>query len=339
MELNERKLNILKAIVKDYIDTAEAVGSRTISKKHDLGVSAATIRNEMADLEELGYLIQPHTSAGRVPSEKGYKLYVNSLMGNAELSDKEKIIIEKCIRKNVSNIKDLIHETSKLLSQLTNYTTVAVTKSLVNQSNIKHIQLVSMNDNKILLIVVTDKGDIKNAYISNDSYLEQSKLNLISDNLTKRLSGKSITEIDNKLIAFIKYEISEYSILVENLINALNFNIVEDDLSVSLNGATNIFNYPEFNDVIKAKSFLNMLEQKETITTMVKSKGIQKDNINIIIGSDNDCDIAKECSVVTATYNIDKDLVGRISFIGPTRMDYARIYAIVNYMSLLFNRK
>lgn len=339
MELNERKLNILKAIVKDYIDTAEAVGSRTISKKHDLGVSAATIRNEMADLEELGYLIQPHTSAGRVPSEKGYKLYVNSLMGNAELSDEEKIIIEKCIRKNVSNIKDLIHETSKLLSQLTNYTTVAVTKSLVNQSNIKHIQLVSMNDKKILLIVVTDKGDIKNAYISNDSYLEQSKLNLISDNLTKRLSGKSITEIDNKLIAFIKYEISEYSMLVENLINALNFNIVEDDLSVSLNGATNIFNYPEFNDVIKAKSFLNMLEQKETITTMVKSKGIQKDNINIIIGSDNDCDIAKDCSVVTATYNIDKDLVGRISFIGPTRMDYARIYAIVNYMSLLFNRK
>lgn len=339
MELNERKLNILKAIVKDYIDTAEAVGSRSISKRYDLGISAATIRNEMADLEELGYLIQPHTSSGRVPSEKGYKLYVNSLMGNTELSDEEKIIIEKCIKQNVSNIKDLIHETSKLLSQLTNYTTVAVTKGLVNQSNIKHIQLVSMNNNEILLIVVTDKGDIKNAYISNDSYLEQSKLNLISDNLTKRLEGKSITEIDNNLIAFIKYEISEYSILIDNLINALSFNIVEDDLSVSLNGATNILNYPEFNDVIKARSFLNMLEKKETITTMVKSKGIQKDNINITIGSDNDCEIAKECSIVTATYNIDKDLVGKISFIGPTRMDYARIYAIVNYMSLLFNMK
>lgn len=339
MELNERKLNILKAIVKDYIDTAEAVGSRSISKRYDLGISAATIRNEMADLEELGYLIQPHTSSGRVPSEKGYKLYVNSLMGSTELSDEEKIIIENCIKQNVSNIKDLIHETSKLLSQLTNYTTVAVTKGLVNQSNIKHIQLVSMNNNEILLIVVTDKGDIKNAYISNDSYLEQSKLNLISDNLTKRLEGKSITEIDNNLIAFIKYEISEYSILIDNLINALSFNIVEDDLSVSLNGATNILNYPEFNDVIKARSFLNMLEKKETITTMVKSKGIQKDNINITIGSDNDCEIAKECSIVTATYNIDKDLVGKISFIGPTRMDYARIYAIVNYMSLLFNMK
>ncbi|MGX4600861.1 heat-inducible transcriptional repressor HrcA [Faecalimicrobium sp. JNUCC 81] len=339
MELNERKLNILKAIVKDYIETAEAVGSRTISKKHDLGVSAATIRNEMADLEELGYLIQPHTSAGRVPSEKGYKLYVDLLMSQNELRDDEKLLIEQCLEKNVNHIKDLIHETSKLLSQLTNYTTVAVTKSLVNQSVIKHIQLVGMGDNKILLIVVTDKGDIKNANLLTNINLDQSKLNLISDNLTNKLSGKSITELDNRLIAFIKYEISEYSAFIDELVNALNFNISEEDLSVSLNGATNIFSYPEFNDIIKAKSFLNMLEKKETITSMVRSKGIQKDNINIIIGSDNDCELAKDCSIVTATYNIDKDLVGRISFIGPTRMDYARIYSIVNYMSLLFNRK
>ncbi|MBO3443198.1 heat-inducible transcriptional repressor HrcA [Clostridium sp. CCUG 7971] len=339
MELNERKLNILKAIVKDYIETAEAVGSRTISKKHDLGVSAATIRNEMADLEELGYLIQPHTSAGRVPSEKGYKLYVDLLMSQNELRDDEKLLIEQCLEKNVNHIKDLIHETSKLLSQLTNYTTVAVTKSLVNQSVIKHIQLVGMGDNKILLIVVTDKGDIKNANLLTNINLDQSKLNLISDNLTNKLSGKSITELDNRLIAFIKYEISEYSAFIDELVNTLNFNISEEDLSVSLNGATNIFSYPEFNDIIKAKSFLNMLEKKETITSMVRSKGIQKDNINIIIGSDNDCELAKDCSIVTATYNIDKDLVGRISFIGPTRMDYARIYSIVNYMSLLFNRK
>lgn len=339
MELNERKLNILKAIVKDYIETAEAVGSRTISKKHDLGVSAATIRNEMADLEELGYLIQPHTSAGRVPSEKGYKLYVDLLMSQNELSSNEKLLIEQCLEKNVNNIKDLIHETSKLLSQLTNYTTVAVTKSLGNQSVIKHIQLVGMGDNKILLIVVTNKGDIKNANLLTNINLDQSKLNLISDNLTNKLSGKSITELDNRLIAFIKYEISEYSAFIDELINALNFNISEEDLSVSLNGATNIFSYPEFNDIIKAKSFLNMLEKKETITNMVKSKGIQKDNVNIIIGSDNSCELAKDCSIVTATYNIDRDLVGRISFIGPTRMDYARIYSIINYMSLLFNKK
>ncbi|RDY23979.1 heat-inducible transcription repressor HrcA [Romboutsia maritimum] len=339
MELNERKLKILKAIVKDYIETAEAVGSRTISKKHDLGVSAATIRNEMADLEELGYLIQPHTSAGRVPSEKGYKLYVDLLMNKSELNELDKKLIEQCVEENVSHINELIHETSKLLSQLTNYTTVAVTKSLVNQRVIKYIQLVHMDESNILLIVVTDKGDIKKANLSTNVYLEQSKLNLISDNLTKKLSGKSIVDLDDRLIAFIKYEISEYSVFIDELIDALNFNISEDDFLVSLNGATNIFSYPEFNDVLKAKSFLNMLEEKETIASMVKSKGIQKDNVNIIIGSDNDCKLAKDCSVVTATYNIDKDLVGRISFIGPTRMDYARIYSIVNYMSLLLNKK
>ena len=339
MKLNERKLNILKAIVKDYIETAEAVGSRTISKKYDLGISAATIRNEMADLEELGYLIQPHTSAGRVPSEKGYKLYVDMLMGKSELSNEEKKLIQDCIQNNVSHIKDLIQETSKLLSQLTNYTTVAVAKSLNNQNVIKHIQLVSIDENKILLIVVTNNGDIKKADLTSDIYLDQSKLNIISDNLTRKLLGKSIVEIDERLIAFIKYEIGEYSNLIDGLIDALNYNMSEEEAVFSLNGATNIFNYPEFNDIIKAKSFLNMIEKKETIDSMLKSKGIQKDNVNIIIGSDNDLELAKDCSIVTATYNIDKDLVGKISFIGPTRMDYARIYAIVNYINLLFNKK
>ena len=339
MKLNERKLNILKAIVKDYIETAEAVGSRTISKKYDLGISAATIRNEMADLEELGYLIQPHTSAGRVPSEKGYKLYVDMLMGKSELSNEEKKLIQDCIQNNVSHIKDLIQETSKLLSQLTNYTTVAVAKSLNHKNVIKHIQLVSIDENKILLIVVTNNGDIKKADLTSNIYLDQSKLNIISDNLTRKLLGKSIVEIDERLIAFIKYEIGEYSNLIDGLIDALNYNMSEEEAVFSLNGATNIFNYPEFNDIIKAKSFLNMIEKKETIDSMLKSKGIQKDNVNIIIGSDNDLELAKDCSIVTATYNINKDLVGKISFIGPTRMDYARIYAIVNYMNLLFNKK
>lgn len=339
MELNKRKLNILKAIVKDYIETAEAVGSRTISKKYDLGISAATIRNEMADLEELGYLIQPHTSAGRVPSEKGYKLYVDLLMSQSELTNQEKMLIEKCVMDNINHIKDLIQETSKLLSQLTNYTTVAVANSLANQSIIKHIQLVNISDNEILLIVVTDKGDIKNAHISTNMYLDQSKLNIISDSITKKLAGKAITDLDERLIAFIKYEISEYSSFIDQLISALNYDIPEQELLFSLNGATNIFNYPEFNDILKAQSFLQMIEKKENIESITKSKGIQKDNINIVIGSDNDCKIAQDYSVITATYNIDENLVGKISFIGPTRMDYSRIYAIVNYMSMLLNKK
>ncbi len=339
MELNERKMNILKAIVKDYIETAEAVGSRTISKKYNLGVSAATIRNEMADLEELGYLVQPYTSAGRVPTEKGYKLYVNSLMSTSELSESDKEIIETCVEENISHIQDLIHETSKMLSQLTNYTTVAMTRNLSTLNEIRHIQLVKMHDNEILLIVVTDKGDIKKSSITAKINLDQAKLNLISDNLTRKLSGKTITEIDERLIAYIKYEIGEYSSIIDQLLNLLNTNPTDEELSMTLNGATNIFNYPEFNDVFKARSFLNMLETKETIAKIVKSKGILKDNTTIIIGSDNDCEQAQECSVVTATYKVDKNLIGRISFIGPTRMDYSRIYSIINYMNILLNNK
>ena len=273
MELNERKMKILKAVVKDYIETAEAVGSRTISKKHNLGVSAATIRNEMADLEELGYLVQPHTSAGRVPTEKGYKLYVDLLMGTNELNDSDKEIIEKCVESNMNHIQSLIHETSKMLSQLTNYTTIGTTR-LVKPSVIKHIQLVSMGEHSILLIIVTDTGDIKKSDIPTKKYLDQAKLNIISDNLTRKLGGKSITDIDNNLIAFIKYEIGEYSSIVDKLLSVLNSNVSDDDVSITLNGVTNILDYPEFNDVLKARSFLDMLETKETVAKIIQSKGI-----------------------------------------------------------------
>ena len=338
MELNERKLNILKAIVKDYIDTAEAIGSRTISKKHDFGVSAATIRNEMADLEELGYLIQPHTSAGRVPSVKGYRLYVDSLMSKGELTDEEKRLIENCMQNNIDNINGLIHETSKMLSKLTNYTTVAITKSITNNV-IKYIQLVNLNENEILLIVVSAKGDVKKANIPVRENIEQAKLNLISDSLTKRLAGKSLSDLDENFISYVKYQIGEFSMVVDELINILNGDDSDDDYSLTLNGATNIFNYPEFNDIIKAKEFLNLVEEKDAVTDLIKQKGIQKDNLNILIGNENGKGLEKDCSVVTATYNVDNNTLGKISFIGPTRMDYARVCSIINYMSILLNKK
>ena len=338
-ELNERKLNILKAIVKDYIDTAEAVGSRTLSKKYELGISAATIRNEMADLEEMGYLIQPHTSSGRIPSEKGYKLYVDSLMKEYELNTVEKHLIEESINKNMNYMNDLIHETSKLISKLTNYTTIAVTKNVSNLQNIKHIQLVGLDEKSIVLIIVTEKGEIKNTTISTNTYIDQAKLNLISDKLTRKLAGKNICEIDEEFLTYIKYEIAENSLIIDKLVESLNFGIEKNETSISLSGATNIFNFPEFSDVVRAKTFLTMLEEKDNISNMLKSKGIQKENLNIIIGSDNQCEVAQDCSIITATYNIDKDGVGKISLIGPTRMDYAKVYSILNYMGLLLNKK
>ncbi|WP_101772718.1 heat-inducible transcriptional repressor HrcA [Peptostreptococcus faecalis] len=338
MDLTNRQLNILKAIVKDYIETAEAVGSRTISKKYDLGVSAATIRNEMSDLEDLGYLIQPHTSAGRIPTQKGYILYVDTLMGGTELEDYEKEILQKLFKDNFNRVDNLIEELSKTLSNLTNYTTIAVYDSGKDTHTIKYIQLVNLSENKILLIVVSDEGDIKSREFDTTEDLPQAKLNLISSNLSNKLSGKKISELDENMISYIKYEIGEYSEIVDDLVSLLNTSSKEEDYKISMNGATNIFYYPEFNDMVKAKSFLNMLEEKESLAKIIDEKGIQKDNLNIVIGK-NDDTLSTDLSIITATYNVQDNLKGKISFIGPTRMDYSKIYSILNYMSLLLDGK
>ena len=334
MDLTERQLNILKAIVKDYVETAEAVGSRTISKKYDFGISAATIRNEMSDLEDMGYLVQPHTSAGRIPTKKGYMLYVDSLMGNRELEEHEKEMLRKCVENNFNRVDDLLDELSKILSSITNYTTVAVYDRNRGLRTIKHIQLVSLSPEKILLILVADNGEIKSREFDIFVELPQAKLNVISNILSNKLSGKKFSELDEEMIAYIKYEIGEYSEIVDDLVYLLN---ADSDYKISMNGATNIFNYPEFSDMVKAKSFLNMLEERESLAKMIRTKGIQKDNLNIVIG--NGDDVSTDLSIVTATYNVQDDLQGKISFIGPTRMDYSKVYSILNYMSMLLDGK
>ena len=334
MDLTERQLNILKAIVKDYVETAEAVGSRTISKKYDFGISAATIRNEMSDLEDMGYLVQPHTSAGRIPTKKGYMLYVDSLMGNRELEEHEKEMLRKCVENNFNRVDDLLDELSKILSSITNYTTVAVYDRNRGLRTIKHIQLVSLSPEKILLILVADNGEIKSREFDIFVELPQAKLNVISNSLSNKLSGKKFSELDEEMIAYIKYEIGEYSEIVDDLVYLLN---ADSDYKISMNGATNIFNYPEFSDMVKAKSFLNMLEERESLAKMIRTKGIQKDNLNIVIG--NGDDVSTDLSIITATYNVQDDLQGKISFIGPTRMDYSKVYSILNYMSMLLDGK
>lgn len=334
MDLTERQLNILKAIVKDYVETAEAVGSRTISKKYDFGISAATIRNEMSDLEDMGYLVQPHTSAGRIPTKKGYMLYVDSLMGNRELEENEKEMLRKCVDNNFNRVDDLLDELSKILSSITNYTTVAVYDRNRGLRTIKHIQLVSLSPEKILLILVADNGEIKSREFDTFVELPQAKLNVISNSLSNKLSGKKFSELDEEMVAYIKYEIGEYSEIVDDLVYLLN---ADSEYKISMNGATNIFNYPEFSDMVKAKSFLNMLEERESLAKMIRTKGIQKDNLNIVIG--NGDDVSTDLSIITATYNVQDDLQGKISFIGPTRMDYSKVYSILNYMSMLLDGK
>ena len=340
MDLTDRQLNILKSIVKDYIETAEAVGSRTISKKYDLGISAATIRNEMSDLEDMGYLEQPHTSAGRIPTQKGYKLYVASLMSDNDLEEHEKEMLDKFIFSNLDKGDDFIFKLSKVLSMMTNYTTVAVYDRGIESKTIKYIQLVSLSEHKVLLIVVTDDGDIKSKELSVNFEVPQAKLNLISDSISNKLSGRKINDLDETILSLIKCEIGEYSGLVDDLLYLLNSAVDSNlhNINISTTGATNILNYPEFNDMVKARAFLNMLEEKDNIAKIIDVKGIQRDNVNIVIGQEKD-DLKTGLSIVTATYDLTDTVHGKISFIGPTRMDYSKLYSILNYMSLLLDKK
>lgn len=193
-----------------------------------------------------------------------------------------------------------------------------------------------MSPEKILLIVVADDGEIKSQEFNTLVDLPQSKLNVISNSLSNKLEGKRITELDDDMISYIKYEIGEYSEIVDDLINLLNSSMDNRGYKIKLNGTTNIFNYPEFNDMVRAKSFLNMLEEKDEVARIIDTKGIQKDNLNIVIGNSQD-DMSKDLSIITATYNVQDNLQGKISFIGPTRMDYSKIYSILNYMSLLLD--
>ena len=340
MAIDKRKIQILEAIINDYINTGEPVGSRTIAKRYDLGVGSATIRNEMSDLEDMGYLEQPHTSAGRIPSSKGYRLYVDSLMEKARLSEEEQLQIKKYIIDSAMlEVDKIVKQASTLLSELTNLTCVVQTPSVM-KSYIKSVQLLKVDDSNLISVIVTDSGVIKNHRIKTSKIPSMEELQVINKVINKRLVNLTIQDINLEVINNLKGDLMGYDDLFNAIVPVLYETLKEDNSSeIFMEGTTNIFNYPEFNDVLKARSFLDMLGTKETIAKIVKSKGILKDNATIIIGSDNDCEQAQECSVVTATYKVDKDLIGRISFIGPTRMDYSRIYSIINYMNILLNNK
>ena len=334
MALTPRKLKILQFIIREYIDTAEPVGSRTISKNKELGISAATIRNEMADLEELGFLSQPHTSAGRIPSQKAYRLYVDSMMESDSLKDEQKDEIKERLEKKITSIEELLGDALEILSQLTNYTAIAMTPDIVKEMTIKHLQLVPINKKSLVLVVVTDTGEVKNSAINLREEIEDEKVNIISQMLSEKLMGHKITELDEVFISYIKGEVSNYNRIFEDIFQVLKGNVKgEKEFNIILNGATNIFNFPEFNDILKAQSFLKLLEQKDAIYELFNSKGIEKENVNIVIGSQEMTDIYKDCSLLTATYLIKGKAVGKLGIIGPTRMDYSNVYSVINYIA------
>ncbi len=330
MELGERKLKILQAIIDDYIMTAVPVGSRTISKKYSMGLSSATIRNEMSDLEDLGYLDQPHTSAGRVPSDKAYRLYVDKLMRVTQLSPIESERVKRYFDSRIDEIEQVIHQTAKALSNVTNYTSLVLTPQL-NKVMIKHVQLVPLQPGTALVVVVTDSGIIKDVVIRVPEEIDADYLFQISKMLSERFNGHFVDEIDMYLLEDIEREIHLHREFFHSVIGALNRSLkVPDDSDVVLGGASNILNYPEYNDIEKARSFLAVLEEKELLYQMLTRA--TNCEVSISIGSENEYEEIKDCSIVTATYRIGNRTLGSIGVIGPTRMKYASVVSVLDFM-------
>lgn len=335
MHLDDRKIKILQAIIKDYIDTAEPVGSRTLSKKYSLGVSPATIRNEMSDLEELGYLMQPHTSSGRIPSDKGYRLYVDNLMEIKAIADLQRNSIKKNLLKQFGEVEQLLQYSSKIISEITHYTSAVLTPQ-IKENRIKHIQLVPIDDKRIIAVIITDTGILKNLIIDVVEGLDYDQLQKVTNLLNKKLQGMTIKDVEGSLLNDLKEELYEFNSIIESVVPKL-FSVLEgmEDVELFLSGTTNIFNFPEYNDILKAKNFLIMLEEKEIIRNLISATGDQ--GISISIGRENFYKEAQDCSLVTATYKVNGNIVGKLSVIGPTRMDYSNVVGALKQISQYIN--
>lgn len=324
MQLDERKMKILQAIIRNYLETGEPVGSRTISKYTDLNLSSATIRNEMADLEELGYILQPHTSAGRIPSDKGYRLYVDKMM-----EDKEREIYEmkEMLLEKEDKMDHLLKQVAKVLAVSTNYATM-ITAPQIHRNKLKFIQLSRVDANQLLAVIVVEGNVIKNTMLSIEEELDEETLLKLNILLNTHLNGLSIEEINLGMIAALKQQAGIHGAIVSDVIDAVAEAIkADEDLEIYTSGTNNILKYPELADKQKASELINTFEEKQMLTELVQDSLSDENGtgIQVYIGDETPIQSMKDCSVVTATYELEEGMKGTIGIIGPKRMDYDKV--------------
>ena len=328
MELNERKEKILDAVIRNYLETGEPVGSRTISKYTDLNLSSATIRNEMSDLEEMGYIVQHHTSAGRIPTDKGYRFYVDHMLKDkmSELDEREKKVSEKedLLIEKVDKVETLLQNMAKVLANNTNYATmVSSPKSQGNK--IKFIQLSVLEEKQLLCTVVSDKNHVVNKIVNVDRVVSQEMIVRLNVALNTALAGLALEEINLGVISALTSQAGEYEDLVNEVLKAITEAIsTEEQMKIYTSGATNIFKYPELSDKERASQLLTTLEEKSQLTELINESD-EETGIQVYIGDESPVQSMKDCSVVTATYELEDGFKGTIGIIGPKRMDYEKV--------------
>ncbi len=337
--LNGRKQQILKAVVNEYIFTAEPVGSRTVSRRYGMNLSSATIRNEMADLEDMGFLEQPHTSAGRIPSQVGYRYFVDNLMEDSLLSKEEEGIICKSLKK-VNDIEKVISESSRVLSQIARHTSLILGPQF-RKSSFHQMRIMPLNEKKGLVVLITGNGFIKNRVIELPQSLTSSELQQVVQYLNYKLHGLTIDQVTESLIKELKRDLFRRMEILEQAFLLLEESLIEDEkVKVFLGGTTNILNQPEFKDVEKIRKFLNLFEQEELLYLLLQceSGNAEVEGVEVKIGRENQIKEVHECTLITSTFMIGKRNIGKIGVLGPTRMDYPRVMAVVKCLAENLNQ-
>jgi heat-inducible transcriptional repressor len=330
MLLTDRQLLILQVIVDDFIRSAQPVGSRSLSKKEEISFSSATIRNEMSDLEELGYIEKTHTSSGRVPSEKGYRYYVDHLLSPQVLNQHDVSIIQSIFAEKIFEFEKIIQRSAKILSELTNYTSIVLGPA-VSINKLKRIQIIPLNKETAVAIFVTDTGHVENRTFSLPPSVDASDLEKTVNILNDRLAGVPLEDLNDKIYKevamLLRQHIHNYDLMLHTIADSLKMPTNE---KLFFGGKTNMLSQPEFHDVAKLRSLLTMIDQEEWIYNLIRNDSA---GIHVKIGRENNNSVMDNCSLITATYSAGAENLGTIAILGPTRMEYSRVISLLQFFS------
>jgi heat-inducible transcriptional repressor len=330
MLLSDRQLLILQVIVDDFIRSAQPVGSRSLSKKEEISFSSATIRNEMSDLEDLGYIEKTHTSSGRVPSEKGYRYYVDHLLSPQVLNQHDVTIIQSIFAEKIFEFEKIIQRSAKILSELTNYTSIVLGPA-VSINKLKRIQIIPLNKETAVAIFVTDTGHVENRTFSLPPSVDASDLEKTVNILNDRLAGVPLEDLNDKIYKevamLLRQHIHNYDLMLYTIADSLK---MPSNEKLFFGGKTNMLSQPEFHDVAKLRSLLTMIDQEEWIYNLIRNDSA---GIHVKIGRENNNSVMDNCSLITATYSAGAENLGTIAILGPTRMEYSRVISLLQFFS------
>ncbi|WP_379966128.1 heat-inducible transcriptional repressor HrcA [Ectobacillus sp. sgz5001026] len=328
--LSERQLLVLQIIIDDFIHSAQPVGSRTLSKKKEITFSSATIRNDMADLEELGYIEKTHSSSGRVPSEKGYRFYVDHLLAPQHLPHDEIVQVRNIFTEKMLEMENIAQQSAQILSDLTNYTAIVLGPK-VTENKLKRVQIIPLGNDTAVAIIVTDSGHVQSKTITIPVSMHMNDLEKMVNILNEKLAGILLSDLHHKLYQEIAYvlrqNVQNYDQIMQLLDGTLTLPISE---KLYFGGKTNILTQPEFNDINKVRSLLNMIEHEQEFYHLLRNKKV---GIQVKIGHENNSSAIEDCSLITATYSLEDELLGTFAILGPTRMNYSRVISILDLFS------